>query len=697
MKPEERKKHKKTIVALSSVLIMILGLAVYANSLNGKFVYDDEILIKNNALVKEWPPASKFFTENMGKFAYVKSPFYRPLQMITYCMDYHVWKLNPMGYHLTNIILHVLVALGIYWLITILFEDKLVSFLTAILFITHPIHTTVVSYISTRAESLYLLFTLLSFIFYIKSLKANNLVPWVIMVASYLLALLSKENALILPVLILLYHYAFKKKISPREFISIAGIAFIYILLRITVLKYLITGVESNSTLFQRVPGFFAALATYIRLLFLPLGLHVEYGFRLFNPDDPRTIAGVVILAALLFCVFKTIKANRLISFSILWFLITLLPVSNLYPLNAYMSENWLYLPSIGLFLALAKFLKTLYERKNLRMPVFIFMACLLTFYSYLTFRQNKTWADPIIFYERTLRYAPDSAAVYSNLGEIYAAMGKREKAMALYKKAIKLAPSDSNPYNNLAILYSETDKEEDAVSMYKKSIELNPYQANAYNNLANTYYGMGKKEEAISMYKKAIEIIPGYSADAYNNLGLAYYNMDKKEDAAAMYKKAIELDPDNNECYNNLGLAYYGMGKKEEAISMYKKAIELKPDYPNPYNNLGNAYNGMGRKEEAVSMYKRAIELKPDYANAYNNLGFVYYEMGKKEEAIPLYNKAIELDPGFTAAYTNLGVAYYETGKREDAIAAFKKALELNPDNADARRNLEAISQESQ
>jgi protein O-mannosyl-transferase len=656
--PRSTINNSRIYFACSIALIIILGLAIYANSLNGKFVYDDINLVENNTLIRTWPVSSKIFTTGFGIFGGVKSPFYRPIHILTYAIDYHLWKLNVVGYHLTNVILHILVALCIYWLINILFKDKIVSLLCASLFVIHPIHTTVVSYISSRAEELYLLFMLTSFIFYVKSLKSGSIIHCIIMALSYSLAFLSKENSLILPVLILLYHYTFREKIRPREFIPISGIALLYIVLRATLLKHLMTGVVVNGTLIQRIPGFFVAIATYVKLLFLPLNLHIEYGAALFNLSDPKAIYGLLILAVLAFSIFKTLKTNKLIFFSLSWLLITLLPVSNLYPLNAYMSENWLYLPSIGFFLILAESLKILY--KKLKIPALILTACLLAFYSYLTIMQNKTWAEPALFYERTLRYAPDSSKAYTNLGLIY---------------------------------YNRGDKE-NAAFLYRKAIETDPNAIEAYYNLGLTYNEVGEKEKSVAMYKKAIEVDPAYAA-AYNNLSAILYNdMGKKDEAITLCRRAIELDPNNAEAYNNL--AYFlqnDMSKKEEVLALYGKAIELTPDNAEIHNNLASAYYKMNLKEKAVAAYKNAIEINPHYAQTYNNLGFTYYNIGKKEEAVAMYKKAIEINPGYADAYNHLGIAYFELGRREEAIAAFKKVLEINPDHADARGNLEAIS----
>ena len=482
---------KKTVMLASVVLIIILGLAVYANSLNGKFIYDDGALIERNMVIKDLSVLPKVFTEDIGKPAGVKYAYYRPLQMVTYAIDYFIWKSNPFGYHLTSVLLHILVALCIYWLIYALFEDMAIAVLTAVFFVVHPIHTTVVSYISTRAESLCLLLLLTSFIFYIKSLKTNSVIAYIIMISSYFLALLSKENALILPALLLLYHYTFKEKLRAREFLSISGIAVVYILVRITVLKFLIIGLQPNGTLLQRIPGFFVALTTYLNLMFLPSGLHIEYGRDLFTFADLRTISGILISIVILVLAFKARKNGRLVFLGLSLFIITLLPVSNvLFPMNAYMSENWLYLPSIGLFLIWAGFLGRLYKKERLRVFALILTACSLVFYSYLTVRQNQTWGEPIPFYERTLKYAPHNSRIYNNLGVEYQHVGREEDGIAMFKKAIEHDPKHINAYNNLGVAYFDLGRREDAVAAFKKALEIDPNQANARRNLESIEKG---------------------------------------------------------------------------------------------------------------------------------------------------------------------------------------------------------------
>ena len=667
---------QKRDIFISLALIIILGFAVYANSIKGEFIWDDEFLVQDNVYIRNWSHISKLFTENIGAGAGEIFHFYRPLQMITYMIDYSIGGLNAKIYHFTNILLHISAALAIFWLMNILYKDNFLSLFTGILFVVHPIHTEAVSYVSGRADSLAALFTLLCFIFYIKYLNSESKSATILTVSSYVLAILSRENSLILPVLILLYHYAFKEKIRIKRFLPILSITFIYILLRFTAINVLLPHTSSISKLLQRIPGFFVAITNYIKLLFLPFHLHMEYGKNLFGLNNARAISGILIFFFLLFYAFKKRKGDNLIFFSVLWFFIALLPQSNIYPINAYMAEHWLYLPSIGFFLILARAFSFLYKRGS-RIVAALSIAGLLAFYSYLTIRQNEYWQEPISFYEMTLKYAPHSTKVYTNLGTAYSDIGKKKEAIELYKKALEINPESAKIYNSLGTVYSNIGKKYEAVEAYKKAIEIDPRDAKACNNLGNVYNEIGKKEEAIPLYEKAIEIDPVY-IKAYSNLGGLYLGTGKKEKAILLFKKVIEIDPGNAGSYNNLGIAYIDIGKNEEAIPMFKKAIEADPCYANAYNNLGKVYGDTGKKDEAIQMFKKAIEIDPGYAHAYNNLGNAYNDMGRTEEAIASYRKALEANPNYDAVYNNLAIIYYYQKQYDLAIKYCDKAREL-------------------
>jgi tetratricopeptide (TPR) repeat protein len=601
--------REKVLIVTHLLLIALLSLIVYGNSLSDKFTWDDNAFIKNNQYIKSWSYIPKLFTENLGLGVGKVYIFYRPLQMLSYTMDYSSWRLDARGYHLTNIIFHILAAFSIYRLISLLFGDRGLSFLTSILFAVHPVHTGAVASIAGRADPIATALLLTSFALYIKNIRGWNIGAYVCMLLCYASALLSRENTLVLPLLLLVYHYAFKEKFDKKLFLPILGLAAFYIILRLTFFNRFLFQGFGSSTLLQRLPGFFAAIAQYVRLLLWPFGLHMIYGKGLFGWNDPGVIIGIVILLSLIFSALIKKKTDRLYFFGVSLFFITLLPQSNLYPINAYMAEHWLYIPSIGFFLIVAKGLLSLYRKKNFLIVISILTAALLAFYSFLTVRQNNYWRDPILFCERTLKYAPDSEWMYNNLGNAYYAAGRRQDAVAVYKRAIELKPDFDYAYYNLANAHSGLGRKEDAVLLFQKAIDINPNYAHAYNNLGVIYYELGRNEDAITSYRKAVDIKPDF-ADAHFNLGNILFYTGKVEESIESFNSAIRVDPHHIDAYHNLATLYLRTGKTGEAVSAYKKALGLNPDYPLVHKNLSIAYFREKKFDLAVEHFDRAIEL---------------------------------------------------------------------------------------
>jgi len=233
----------------------------------------------------------------------------------------------------------------------------------------------------------------------------------------------------------------------------------------------------------------------------------MEDGVKLFSLTNLKAIAGILILVFLLIYIFKNRKSCSVVFFSILWFLIALLPVSNIYPINAYMREHWLYVPSIGFFLILADRIRYLYNRKKFYVIGMAFILGLLTFYSYLTIKQNEYWKEPISFYKRSLIYAPHNFKLYANLGNTYDEIGKKEEAIAAYKKALEINPNFAEAYNNLGVVYYKIGKKEEAIAVYKKALEINPDYAIVYFKLSIIYFYENKYELAFKYCDRAIKL----------------------------------------------------------------------------------------------------------------------------------------------------------------------------------------------
>ena len=586
---------KKWVAITTLALIAIIGFSLYYNSLDGEFIWDDRHLIQDNIFIKDWQHVGDIFTKDMGAGAGFRYGFYRPIQIFTYAIIYSFVELDTRLYHITSVVFHILAGLCIYWLITLLYGDRFLSFLATIFFIIHPIQTEAVAYISGFGDPIGTFFMLIAFIAYIKYLESKNMIKLLIVALCYLLAILSKESTIVFPALLLLYHYSFRKKVKIKEFLFISSIACSYVLLRLLLISPPRFHIANPTTLVQRIPGFFVAITTYFRLLIAPFRLHIDYGNKIFPYSNPKALLGMVIIVFLLLYLFKKRKTRDLIFFCIPWFFIPLLPVSNLYPINFYITEHWLYVPSIAVFLVLAKYLTSLYRKKHFKLVTVFLITCSLIFYSYLTFKRNEDWRKPIPFYEKTLMCAPDSFRILSDLG----------------------------------LMYHFDGRSKEGVPLLEKSIKVNSRYVQAYTNLALVYNALGKHEEAILLCKKALKIKPD-NPDAYNNMGQAYHRLGKFEEAASIYEKAIKLNPKHSTAYSNLGIVYIRLEKLDKAVKFLKKSIELKPGFETAHYNLGNAYIAKKMPKEAMESFKKAIEIKPDYAKAHNNLAAAYYHNTK-------------------------------------------------------------------
>lgn len=604
-------KLSRKFFLLSLALIIFAGILVYANSLKGQFLWDDEVLVQYNPYIKGWAHLPGIFTSRLGSTAKEGGAFYRPVQTFTYLLDYSFWRLDVVGYHAMNMVLHILAALSLYGLVQALFQNGRLSLLTALLFVTHPIHTEAVSYISGRADSLAALFMLLSYILYMRHHEQRGAVALGCMTAGYVLALLSKEMSLVLPLLILLFHYAFRKPIDKKAFAVLSAVTIGYVLWRLLVVGTGNIAEGAVPTLLERLPGVFVALTNYFRLLLFPFDLHMEYGGILFPFTEPKAVIGVVLCGLLLVYVFRKKGQDPFLFFAAGWFFVALLPSSNLFfPINAYMAEHWLYLPSIGFFLVTARFLVSGSENKRLRPFAVGIAVALLVFYSVLTVRQNRCWNNGIDFYKRMLRYAPDSSRLY----------------------------------NNLAKAYHDAGKEDELIELLKSAIQLQPENALAHNNLGNAYKGSGKYKEAVRSYQRAIEIDPRH-AGPYYNLSTIYADVEgRKEDAIALLNKAIELSPHFSKSYNKLGLIYLEQGDKDKAIALLTRALKLNPDDPEIYHNFGYIYVQTGDTGKAKAMYHKAVEADPDYVEAYHDLAIIYFSEGQYRLAIEYCDKAVSM-----------------------------------------------------
>ena len=570
-------------------LIISLGLIVYSNSLGNDFVWDDKSFVVQNGLIKNLRFTPLYFLSSsaLAKGGLAEEN-YRPFLPLTYAIDYSFWKLNPLGYHITNLLFHIANALLLFYFVFLITKKKAVALFSSLFFLTHPVQTEAVTWISGRADVLFLFFYLTSLIFYVLYRNKEKLFFYFLSIFLFLCSLLSKEMAATLPLMLIIFDYFYgkKEKIYKRiiRYSAFFLILELYVFLRFNIIGKLAqtdywTG-QMYTTMLTMLKGF----VYYIKILFFPLNLCVDYlTFPMsFSAREPAVFLSIAVITIFLLVALFFAKRQRLISFSILWFFITLLPVSNLIPIKILIAERFLYLPSIGYCIAIALAIVLLSDRFRkkpvISYSVFSIGVFLVISYSHLTLARNVEWSDEIILWQKTVEQYPDNSRARHNL------------AVAYVRRA-----------NNLDAAYLEV----------KKALEIAPEYPMARMMLAG-YYAQNKKyDDAIREARRVLRDDPEF-LQAYQMVGSIYAIQDEYELAFAEYRKALAKDPDFIEAKFAIANIYSLKENTDLAIEKYKEILakepphHYRPHFAAAYLRMGELYADLGEKQKAISAWKK-------------------------------------------------------------------------------------------
>lgn len=711
------------------LLIAIVSIAVYSNTLSMDFVSDDLTQIKENTLIRSLKNIPQFFTTEVwyGVKGYNQTPYYRPTFTFSLAIDYFFWGEKPSGYHLTNVLLHMLAASAVYFLSLKILKNKTAAFLSGILFSVHPVHSEAVTWIAARNEAITALFMSASFYAYIlfKERQKNGYLP--VSVLLFFGALLSKEMAITLPGLIILYEVCFDNKEWSRKIkylvLFIVPVAF-YFVLRFMFLEM---AIWQSVPLAYRVYTGSGIVADYLRLLVLPLDLKVHYDMPVKRMlVDAGVLIPMFMISAIVTGIFVLRKHDKRIVFSLLWIFIALIPVSGIPTLiwPSLMAERYLYIPSIGFTMAAGLLLSMLTAKLQdskiaikrflrLRYTAIIKAAIvvLIMLLAAQNYRNNYAWKDQMSLAARTVKDAPNYEAGYNDLGVEYTKIGRLEDAERNLKSALKIRPYYSEGLNNLGIVYRKQKRLDEALNVLLSSKKIDAKNLQTLNSLGLTYIDMGRYEDAIKEFNLAIGIEPRY-AELHNNLGVVYIKLGRFDEALKELALALKLEPAYAEAFNNLGLVYLKMGQNEGAKREFQNAVRIRPDYAQALENLDylsgretrgaeeadNHYNrateymSKNMLNEAVNEFRIALRLKPDDPEVYNNLGAVYAKMGKLQDAEREFENALKLKTKDAGINYNLGTIRMKLGKIDEAVVNLRAAVGLAPDNPLFKKALDRV-----
>ena len=462
------------------VIPILLTFAVYFNSLEGDFVWDDQTIVIRNDAVKSFANISYVFSNEFAKKAGYDGNIYRPTQEISYMVDYFLWGNDPKGFHLSNILLHLLCVILLFFLVNAITGSLVIAAIASSIFGIHPINTEAIAYISGRSDPIYILFLLISFTLYIRSralkgFKSN--IYYMFSIVAYAASLVSRETALIFPFLVLSYDKfaSAEKKISWPRIAPFIGLVVAYAFLRLNV-------IELNT---ERI-GFFGLntiiftdakiILKYLTLLLFPFNLHMERSMGLANAMDSEVLAGLAVVIPLMILSLRLKKQNPKKFFWVLWFFLFLLPHLNILKLNALYAEHWIYGASIGAYVLFAYGLERFVKDVKKRPIAYISCAAVILYLAPLTIARNSDWKDEPSIYSNTLKYTK-SPKVLSNFGVYYEINSEYDKAIEVYKEALRISPRETWYHNNIAISYLKKGDREKAIYHWKTSLNINPRQ----------------------------------------------------------------------------------------------------------------------------------------------------------------------------------------------------------------------------
>jgi tetratricopeptide (TPR) repeat protein len=720
--------HKPLIHILLITAIVFIG---YSHTFSVPFHLDDKPVIVENPIIKDLryftePLRAKVFKEHFGYHTFRS----RYIGYLTFALNYRIHGLDPTGYHIVNILIHICTALLVYLLVHLTFQtpflltsklrdySRQIAFFAALFFACHPVQTEAVTYIWQRVASLATMFYLLSLTAYIKwrliihhSVKRPihvhlKSVPfYLISLLSAVLAMKTKQIAFTLPIMVVLYEFLFFKVKTGKRVLYVLPFLLTLPIIPLTLLDLEqslgdvigdVGEVSRDLTQMSRLDYLFTqfrVIVTYLRLIVLPINQNLDYDYPVFNSFFiTEVVLAFLLLAAIfgtgLYLLYRSRRSSphlRIIAFGIFWFFITLSVESGFIPIKEIIFEYRVYLPSAGIFLAFSMVvfivIKELGERSTIVMKAVVsLLVVIIVLLTGATFARNTVWKDDITVWQDVVRKSPGKARPHSNLAGAYKSRGELDTAIEQYQTALKFNPDNSKTYNNLGVIYKSQGLTEKAIAYYKTAIKLKPDHSDAYNNLGNAYLSQGFVDKAVEQYRIALQLNP-YNFNAHNNLGYAFESKGLINKAIGQYQKALKFQPDLPEIHYNLGTAYKSLGFFEDATRHFIKAIKIDPSYIEANNSLGNAYQSLGSFDKAIKQYKIALKIKPDFPDANKNLGFAYFLHGDVDRAIKHLEYAVSLDPQDEKVHLNLGLAYKSKGLANKASEHLRIAQKLNAD----------------
>ncbi len=673
----------------------------YLPAWHGGFIWDDDTHISDNETLRSWNGLRDIWFQPGATCQYY------PLSFTVFWLDYHLWGLNPLGYHLQNLLLHGLVAI-LLWQVLKRLEVR-AAWLAGAIFALHPVNVMSVAWMTELKNTLsgalvlgaawaYLRFARLGV--YETRTPAGTDWRWgLLSLALFQLAMFAKTAVSFLPVTLLLLVWWKRGRIRWRHAWPLPVMLGLAVSLGLVTLHvehiHGAAGDNFQMGLWERVLVSGRSFWFYLGKMIFPYPLTFIYERWKINAGAwwqwlyPVATAGWL---AGLWLLRKRI--GRGVSVAMLHFYIAtsfLVLIQVLYMmLFTFVSDHWLYFGGLSVAALLAVGIDAALEvvaHDRLLLKRAFYGTLLLTL-GVLTWRQCGMYANLETLWQATLARNPDCFLARNNLGNVFFRNGQMNEAIEQYQKALAAWPHYALARNNLGNAFLQTGRLDEAVAQYQQALALDPGDAATHDNFGNALLKTGREAAAIAQYQQALALQPEDAA-IHDHLGNALLKRGQVDEAAVHFQKALALEPDNADFHNNLGNALLAGRQPDAAIDQYRKALALQPASAEFHNNLGTALLRQRRVDEAIIQFLKVVEIRPDYAQGHEGLGMAFFQKAQVDEAIVHFRDVLRLRPEFAEANNNLGAALFQQGQLSEALVYYRRAVQLEPRNAEFQSNL--------
>ncbi len=619
---------------LLSIFLVAIIFCAYAQTRDFDFInYDDAIYTTDNAMVQKGLTLDGViwaFTE--GTY---HTNYWAPLTWITFFLDYELYGMDPGGYHLTNVLFHVLNSLLLFIASLYLTGSMGKSFLLALFFGIHPLHVESVAWVSERKDVVSTMFWMLTLITYTQYVRKPGYASYSLVVIMFICCLMGKPMGVTLPFVLLILDYwplgrygQGKSKqmnvlwLAARRLVLEKFPLFLIIAILIPVTYYAQSKAGAlkplvDIPLFFRIENVMVSYGSQVLKTFWPINLGILYPYPESLPLW-QPVTAFLVLAAITGIAMKFFFKSPYLIAGWAWFLGTFVPVAGFVVIGPHVTaDRYTYIPLIGFSIMVIWGGSDLCAHLKIGKKSAICLATsILAALTWLTWKQVGYWENNIKIYTHTLEVTAANWPVHLNLGAAYREKKMDGQALEQYRSALRLRPDILEVQISVGEVLSTMGRTEETISHYENALRIHRESVQLHTALAVALDKSGETDRAVAHFLKAIES-DNNSAEAHHGLGVTFFQQGQVDLAIDHYRKAVRIDRDFALAYNNLGIALVAKGELNRARARFSEAISFDPDFVDPLYALGVLYLQSGDKYSAASHFNRALEIDHAHAGA--------------------------------------------------------------------------------